>query len=39
MIEGELDVQKLEAAFRSIVNENSILLSNYFMDGDVVVQK
>ena len=39
VIEGEFDEQKLEAAFRSIVNENSILLSNYFMDDDVVVQK
>lgn len=39
LIEGELDEQKLEAAFCSIVNENAILLSNYFMDGDNVVQK
>lgn len=39
VIEGELDKHKLEAAFCSVVKENDILLSNYYMDGDDIVQK
>ena len=38
-INGTLDVKKLEDAFRNVINNNEILLSNYFMNDDDIVYK
>lgn len=38
-INGHLDVKKLEDAFKNVINNNEILLSNYFMDNDDIVYK
>lgn len=39
MIEGELDISRLEDAFCSVLKENEILLSNYYFEGDNIIQK